>query len=517
MSMRKLFPVGATLGPSHRIEAFLGEGAFGCVIKCFNSETNMSEAVKVATGQETVQQATAEMNILRSLSHLDADSCHIVKFNGHFLHKKDICLKFELLDQSLHEYLRDRHFQGLPLLQVRTVLHQLATALLHLQSAEVIHADLKPQNIMVVNRQDDPIQVKIIDFGFAQPTSETNSDTYVQSLPYTAPEVLLDAPFNEAIDMWTLGLIAVELAVGRPLYPAPDPYNMLKYIISTQGQIPDDVLDRGSLTEEYFQPQDNSKQRWALRKPEEVFFSEDSSVHNRYYFLRSLDDLEALMTHLSGSHPDQPHFVDLVKRMLHLDADQRIKPMEALNHPFFTAIHPETNQGVVGVNMEDLQASEQPSCSLVAASEIVPISEQTSAIPLVVLFNNDKEDISTEVSNQPDQPFIAPADSLSSEPDTSHDTTTISISNQQTREQLSCRNEATPEIAPSSDLESVISLTLGLHSNTREEAVLEQSNKHVSIEIAEHSDASDEDQVENGGCFWHIIRKVIDAFHYYFC
>ena len=61
---------------------------------------------------------------------------------------------------------------------------QLTTALLHLEALEIIHADIKPENIMVVNRWQHPLQVKLIDFGLARHVSEAVPGTAVQSLWY---------------------------------------------------------------------------------------------------------------------------------------------------------------------------------------------------------------------------------------------------------------------------------------------------------------------------------------------
>uniref|UniRef100_A0AAZ1XKI6 Protein kinase domain-containing protein n=1 Tax=Oreochromis aureus TaxID=47969 RepID=A0AAZ1XKI6_OREAU len=136
-----------------------------------------------------------------------------------------VCLKFELLDQCLWDYIRDRNKQGLPISEFRPILGQLTSALSHLGSVGIVHADLKPGNIMVVNRHESPVKVKLIDFGLACPASAVNP--------------------SDSSDMWSLGLVAVELGTGVPLYPGNEDYDVLKFIIETQGQPPDHVLDSG--------------------------------------------------------------------------------------------------------------------------------------------------------------------------------------------------------------------------------------------------------------------------------
>uniref|UniRef100_A0A669DZE4 Protein kinase domain-containing protein n=1 Tax=Oreochromis niloticus TaxID=8128 RepID=A0A669DZE4_ORENI len=163
---------------------------------------------------------------------------------------------------------------------------QLTNALSHLGSVGIVHADLKSRNIMVVNRHESPIKVKLIDFGLACPASAVMPGDRVGTVGYCAPEVMLGLPFNEASDMWSLGLVAVELGTGVPLYPGNEDYDVLKFIIETQGQPPDHVLD-------------------------------------------------SVMKVRRGPENGQRLFVSLIKQMLALDANQRITPSEVLRHPFF--------------------------------------------------------------------------------------------------------------------------------------------------------------------------------------
>uniref|UniRef100_A0AAZ1XB15 Protein kinase domain-containing protein n=1 Tax=Oreochromis aureus TaxID=47969 RepID=A0AAZ1XB15_OREAU len=170
--------------------------------------------------------------------------------------------------------------------EVGPILRQLTNALSHLGSVGIVHADLKPRNIMVVNRHESPVKVKLIDFGLACPASAVMPGDRVGTVGYSAPEVMLGLPFNEASDMWSLGLVAVELATGVPLYPGNEDYDVLKFIIETQGQPPDHVLD-------------------------------------------------SVMIFGRGPENGQRLFVSLIKQMLALDANQRITPSEVLRHPFF--------------------------------------------------------------------------------------------------------------------------------------------------------------------------------------
>uniref|UniRef100_A0A3P9BSS9 Protein kinase domain-containing protein n=1 Tax=Maylandia zebra TaxID=106582 RepID=A0A3P9BSS9_9CICH len=251
----------------HMVEAFLGEGSFGVVTRCRDTKNNKTVAVKVnKSDPEILLQAKLEIFILEQLRRLDPDRCNIVEWNGYFLDGERICLNFELLDQSLS-----------PMREIRPILNQLANALFHLGSVGIVHADLKPVNIMVVNRSESQVRVKLIDFGIACNTSAVIPGDCVGTIGYCAPEIMLGTPYDEAIDMWSLGLVAVELATGVPLYPGEDDYDVLKFIIENPGTI--SIRDRLSI-------QGNSIDK-----------------------LKRLDDLEQLL--------------------------KRITPSEVLKHPFF--------------------------------------------------------------------------------------------------------------------------------------------------------------------------------------
>uniref|UniRef100_A0A668TNN2 Protein kinase domain-containing protein n=1 Tax=Oreochromis aureus TaxID=47969 RepID=A0A668TNN2_OREAU len=334
------------------IKGFLGEGGFSIVTKCRNTKTNEFVAIKVnKKPPEILQQAKKEILILEQLRGLDADRCNIVQWNGFFLDHQRICLNFELLDQCLWDYIEDRKNQGLPISEVRPILHQLTNALSHLGSVGIVHADLKPGNIMVVNRHKCPIKVKLIDFGLACPASKVNPGGCEGTVGYRAPEVVIGSRYNEAIDMWSLGLVAVELATGCPFYPGKNDYDVLKFIIQTQGQPPDHVLDSG-------------------------YQSKDT----RYIRLKCLDDLEQLLKIRGCWEKIQNVFVSLIKQMLALDPNQRITPSEVLHHPFFnpglSKSSPCTDMSSTGG--QNLVVSQQPSSCKRERTQKISCSSQNS-------------------------------------------------------------------------------------------------------------------------------------------
>ena len=118
-------------------------------------------------------------------------------------------------------------------------------------------------------------------------------------------------------------------------------YDVLKFIIQTQGQPEDEVLDLGWQTPLYFKRQNNSQRRWRFKTQEE--FAKDTGYYgmeSSYSAFSCLDEIEQLMLTDTENQNDQRLLVDLIKRMLTLNPSDRITAQEALQHPFLDSKHP---------------------------------------------------------------------------------------------------------------------------------------------------------------------------------
>lgn len=172
-------------GAAYEVLEFLGRGTFGQVVKCWKRGTNEIVAIKILKNHPSyARQGEIEVNILRCLGREDADDCNFVRAYEFFKHKNHTCLVFEMLEQNLYDFLKQNKFQPLPLRHIRPIARQVLTALLKLKSLGLIHADLKPENIMLVDPLRQPYRVKVIDFGSASHVSKAVCSTYLQSRYY---------------------------------------------------------------------------------------------------------------------------------------------------------------------------------------------------------------------------------------------------------------------------------------------------------------------------------------------
>uniref|UniRef100_A0A7N8XSL3 Protein kinase domain-containing protein n=1 Tax=Mastacembelus armatus TaxID=205130 RepID=A0A7N8XSL3_9TELE len=150
----------------------MGEGTYGQVVKCLNLTTGKT---------------TAKKNIL--------------KFIEGFKSHDYSCLAFEMLDKSLWDLI-EKEGKSLSLNEIRPVTQQLMVAFEALKDLGIMHLDLKPDNVMLVNHKDQPFRIKLIDFGLAHPVGVLEAGVEMQAVPYRAPEVMLGLPLSEAVDIW---------------------------------------------------------------------------------------------------------------------------------------------------------------------------------------------------------------------------------------------------------------------------------------------------------------------------
>ncbi|CAM4803976.1 unnamed protein product [Rotaria magnacalcarata] len=330
---------------SYEVLEYLGRGTFGQVVKCWKKGTNEVVAIKILKNHPSyARQGQIEVSILSRLGQENADQYNLVRAYEVFTHKNHTCLVFEMLEQNLYDYLKQQKFAPLPLKSIRPIIQQVCVALSKLKELGLIHADTKPENIMLLDPRRQPFKVKLIDFGSASPVEKAIQSTYLQSRYYRAIEILLGLPFNESIDMWSLGCVMAELFLGWPLYPGSSEYDQIRYISQTQGLPNQNILEQGQKTSRFFQ---FINYQWKLKTPEQ--YERETGIKSkeaRKFIFKNIDDIQHI--HLKQDLPpnqlqaeklDRIFFVDLLKKMIHLDQTLRITPNQALNHPFITMDH----------------------------------------------------------------------------------------------------------------------------------------------------------------------------------
>ena len=147
------------------------------------------------------------------------DKKNIIHLKEKFLFRKHLVLSFEMLSMNLYEFIKSNNFQGVSVGLVRRFAIQLLVSLHYMKEHQIIHCDMKPENILL--RKPNKSGIKVIDFGSG--TYEPDQYyTYIQSRFYRAPEIMMGIRYTCAIDMWSLGCILYELYVGFPIFAGED-------------------------------------------------------------------------------------------------------------------------------------------------------------------------------------------------------------------------------------------------------------------------------------------------------
>ncbi|TKC40067.1 hypothetical protein EI555_019877 [Monodon monoceros] len=330
----------------------LGKGTFGEVAKGWRRSTGEMVAIKILKNDAYRNRIIKnELKLLRCMRGLDPEEAHVIRFLEFFHDALKFYLVFELLEQNLFEFQKENNFEPLPARHIRTVTLQVLRALARLKELAIIHADLKPENIMLVDQTRCPFRVKVIDFGSASIFSEVRyvKGPYIQSRFYRAPEILLGLPFCEKVDVWSLGCVMAELHLGWPLYPGNNEYDQVRYICETQGLPKPHVLHAACKAHHFFKrnPHPDATNPWQLKSSADYLAeTKVRPLERRKYMLKSLDQIEVVnggraVRRLTfpdrealAEHADLKSMVELIKRMLTWESHERISPSAALRHPF---------------------------------------------------------------------------------------------------------------------------------------------------------------------------------------
>jgi dual specificity tyrosine-phosphorylation-regulated kinase 1 len=271
------------------------------------------------------------------------------------MYRNHQCLVFEMLSLNLYELLKNTQFGGVSLNLIRKFAKQVLKALAFLARKEVdiIHCDLKPENILL--RHPKKSGVKVIDFG-SSCHSNKRMYSYIQSRFYRSPEVILGLPYTVSIDMWSLGCILVEMHTGEPLFSGSDQFDQMQKIVKVLGMIPDHILDKTSQpTRSTFFEKVPGASSWSLKqakdpgsgskdpKPETptgppVIPSTNPMASLSEVITAGLRQKKKYPHEAQNSARNYELFIDLVIKMLAYEPKDRIKPLEALEHPFVTSI-----------------------------------------------------------------------------------------------------------------------------------------------------------------------------------
>ena len=205
----------------------LGRGAFSSVDMVKDTSTGILYAKKIIA-PKFIKHSQKELRLLllfKKISHKN-----IVRFFGKMPYKDTICFIFEKLHLNLYNFYK-QYPEKINKNLLCSFTKQMLEGLEFIHSLFIIHADLKPENVMITNLKEN--RIKLIDFGSSIINgTEKHTHFYKVSRYYRAPELVYELQFDEKIDIWSVGCILYELIVFNPLFYSRNT-EMLKMLMTS--------------------------------------------------------------------------------------------------------------------------------------------------------------------------------------------------------------------------------------------------------------------------------------------
>lgn len=212
---------GSQLGP-YRIEGLLGKGGMGQVFRARDPRLGRSVAIKISQ-QRFAERFEREAKAIAALNH------------------PHICTLYDVgSDYLVMEYIDGKPLAGpLPLEKVLEYAGQICDALDYAHRSGIVHRDLKPSNIMVTRQG-----VKLLDFGIARTCANeetlTATGEMVGTPQYMAPELWAGKPGDARSDIFALGSVLREMAVGTGTAKTLEPPALERVVQTCQAHDPED-------------------------------------------------------------------------------------------------------------------------------------------------------------------------------------------------------------------------------------------------------------------------------------
>lgn len=318
------------------VEQKLGKGAYGIVWrakdkrsqepialkKIFDAFQNATDAQRTFREIMFLQEMRGHENIITLLNVLKADN------------DRDIYLVFEFMETDLHAAIRANILQDI---HKQYITWQLLKALKFMHSADLLHRDMKPSNLLL----NSDCLMKVADFGLARSLHDCNAGEeapvltdYVATRWYRGPEILLGSTrYSFGADMWAAGCILGEMVHGKPVFPGASTLNQVERILNLTGHPTAEEVD--SISSAYAMtlldsihaaptdPKSDGKSD-AERKPPPTNES------------RGKEMTERINSFFAGSSPDSR---DLITQLLQFDPSKRLTAEKSLEHPYVSQFH----------------------------------------------------------------------------------------------------------------------------------------------------------------------------------
>ncbi|XP_009356427.2 serine/threonine-protein kinase dst1 [Pyrus x bretschneideri] len=207
----------------------LGKGSYGAVYKARDIKTSELVAIKVISlsqGEEGYEEICGEIEMLQQCNHPN-----VVRYLGSYQGEEYLWIVMEYCGGGSVVDLMNVTEDALEEYQIAFICREALKGLAYLHSIFKVHRDIKGGNILLTEQGD----VKLGDFGVAAQLTRTMSkrNTFIGTPHWMAPEVIQESRYDGKVDVWALGVSAIEMAEGLPPRSSVHPMRVL-FMISLE-------------------------------------------------------------------------------------------------------------------------------------------------------------------------------------------------------------------------------------------------------------------------------------------
>lgn len=326
-------------GNGFRVIDTLGNGTYSYVYQCqMVAEPMTFVALKILKNHPQYK-ATGinEINTYKTLlsGPEEPGQEYIIKPISSFAINDHICMVMPLLQRSLFEGIGQDQPPMVLLDQIRTICKQVLLALDFTHKRGFIHCDVKPDNIMYADENND--KVILIDFGSAT-SNPLQVGQYLQSRFYRSPEAMLGYPLSNKIDIWSVGCIAAELYLDFAIFACDTEVDSIHCIAGLLGDFDRRLIESSRAWHRFF---DLTFDGYKLKlNPIEVLMTRHLYRQNINCVTGAVPLYQMLEEHFPLVSQEEvitlSSFSHFVHYLLKCDPDERMNASQALQHPFIT-------------------------------------------------------------------------------------------------------------------------------------------------------------------------------------
>ncbi len=206
---REIFPIGEVVGGCYEVRGVLGSGGMGMVYEARDRELNRSVAIKACWPDFDTEWLVSEARVMAAFQHVGLPVVHAL---GTHRGVRYVVME-HLRGRTLNEHLKD-FGDGLTMEETRDILLAVAESLQVLHSANLVHRDIKPGNVMLV----PPRRIVLVDFGITDMAQYIPEQQVAGSPHYIAPEVVTGKVYvagAHLMDIYALGVLGYQMLAGR--------------------------------------------------------------------------------------------------------------------------------------------------------------------------------------------------------------------------------------------------------------------------------------------------------------